>query len=187
MTTTDDPNPEQQYDVPLVRAYDTKFTPAAQDRIIRAIMNHNSLPAAAALAGVTAKTLYRWIALGVAEENDPDSGYAAFRMRVEQADAISESSNVQVVATSALKGNVEDAKWLLERRHGSKGWRKTDEQKVMGDPDAPIRIQISWPGAPQDVDPIALPTAPVDNGGDDDIVDAEVIEPEGGESSSPSV
>jgi hypothetical protein len=132
---------------------DSMFTADRQRAILGALANNHFMPAAAALAGVASQTVYRWIRLGKADmENGIISEFADFAQKVDQATATGEHNALGVVNNAAKKGDVRAAQWILERRHGDRGWAKKDTLEIAGDPSQPIVVQLTWPGAPSVVD-----------------------------------
>lgn len=140
---------EKPHAVPATAGQDSKFTDKYKGPILGALSRNHFLPAAAALAGVGVDTVYGWIRRGnIDRNNGVDSDYAEFAMNVDRAIAAGEATALKTVQKAVEQGNVTAATWLLERRHGDRGWRKTDKVEVAGDPSAPVVVQLTWPGAP---------------------------------------
>src|SRR4051794_21483658 len=93
----------------------TKLTDEAQDRIVAALRVGNTIEAAAAAAGIDARTFRRWMARG-ASSRAADAEYRAFREAVERARAQVELVLVSRIAGAAAKGSWRAAAWLLEHR-----------------------------------------------------------------------
>lgn len=83
-----------------------------QRKIVEALKNGNTRRAAAAYAGVSHMTFYRWIESNV-----------TFSDAVKVAEATAEVGHVQCVAQAAMKGNWTASAWWLERRR-PKDWRE---------------------------------------------------------------
>lgn len=153
---------------------DAKFTEDTRRKVLVALQNHHFMSSAAALAGVSVKSVYVWLQQGAKDLNDGiESDFAQFNSDVELAIATSEGRALKVVTAAAERGSTKDAQWILERRHSDR-WAKRDKVEVGGDPNQPIVVQLTWPGAAvDDADSeLALPagtTTPP-------ILDAEIVD-----------
>jgi transposase len=107
----DDPAP-----APVRGHRPTKLTDESADRIVAVLRSGGYVETAAAVAGITKRTFYGWMARGDATGTKAvDAPYRAFRERVDQARAEAESRNVAIIATAAAK-DWKAAAWLLERQ-----------------------------------------------------------------------
>ena len=74
-----------------------------------------SFSACAQALGISYESWRNWMKLGY-EGKEP---YARFFIRVQEAEAALQRECLDAVRTSIRLGNVEDAKWLLERKYSS--------------------------------------------------------------------
>jgi hypothetical protein len=165
--------------------HETLLTDEIQQRICAALAGNQFMATAAALVGISTKTVYGWLKKGA--EGDPR--YVGFVAEVEKAIAQGQGRLVQKIDAAAQQGSTADAKWLLERRYANE-WGKKDRVEVGGDPSQPITVQLTWPGQGGEKDPDAevtrrepgeLPPAQ-----DADVVDAVLVEDETDGNDQPS-
>lgn len=175
-----DPNAPVPVHTPKqLSSWELKFTEDRRRSILGAMVGNHFPSTAASLAGITITTLNSWLNKGRKDlEAGIESEYAKFVMDFEQATAIGESKPLSTVNKASDRGDLRAAMFLLERRHGKGKWEKTDRLEVGGDSSAPIVVELKWPGSPAGDAAAALPPAPIDEGTDDDVVDAEIVEPD---------
>jgi transposase-like protein len=92
----------------------SKLTPEVRERVVRAIERGALLETAAAAAGVHRDTLHHWLRRGARESRGT---YREFSDAVLRATAELEEKMAGVVTTAALGGDLDAAKWWLERRN----------------------------------------------------------------------
>jgi transposase len=108
----------------------TKLNEQTHEAIVTAVRAGNYVETAAAAAGITATTFYRWMERGEADiENDAQSPFRDFREAVEKAKAESEKIDLDLIAKAAGEGNWQAAAWRLERRFKDK-WGRNDKMKI---------------------------------------------------------
>lgn len=153
------------------------FTEERRKSILGALIGNHFPSTAAALAGIDKRTFESWLRQGRMDiERGLDTDFADFHRKVEQATAVGEQKALTVVNKASERGDLRAAQWLLERRHGKGKWEKTDRMEIGGDAGAPIVVELKWPGQRDALpEPAAALPAPED---DDDVVDAEIVEPE---------
>lgn len=117
-----------------------KLTDATRDRIVQAILAGNYMETAAAYAGISKQTLYRWIQM--ADEPDADPIYRDFRDAVETARAQSEIRNVALIQKAANDGTWQAAAWYLERTNPRR-WGRRDSVAITGEDGGPVRVEVS--------------------------------------------
>lgn len=84
-----------------------------------------SISACSQAIGITPETWRNWSALGY-QGKEP---YARFFIKIQEAEASLQKECLDAVRTSIKLGNVETAKWLLERKYSSE-FGKTSSIKV---------------------------------------------------------
>lgn len=97
------------------------LTPEVQRKVLAALRCGLSRAAAAARAGVGARTLRDWMA-----RTDTTEPYASFRAEVEAAEGACEARLAAVVFKAALE-DPNQARWLLERRFPASWGRRSAE------------------------------------------------------------
>lgn len=113
-----------------------KLTPKVQEQVCRAIADGNTRECAAELAGVGARSLFRWLAQGKAQ------GKGRFRQlwqAVQKAEAEAESHCVKVVR-KAMPKSWQAAAWWLERRR-KRRYGKAHSVEVKGDRSKPVQVE----------------------------------------------
>jgi transposase len=111
----------------------TKLDEATVTRILSVLRVGGYPEAAAGVAGIHVKTLYKWMRRGHADGEDPaDAPYRAFRSRVEQARAEGETRNVALIAQAAAQ-NWQAAAWLLERQFPER-WARVSQRTERDEP-----------------------------------------------------
>jgi len=99
------------------------LTPEVRAKVLAALRCGLSRAAAAARAGIGARTLREWMA-----RTDEAEPYASFRAEVEAAEGVCEARLAAVVFKAALN-DPNQARWLLERRFpASWGRRQPDPE-----------------------------------------------------------
>lgn len=116
----------------------SKLTPELQDKIVQALRAGNYIETAAAYAGISKNTLYRWLAN--AEDENADDAYRDFRDAVESARAQAEVRNVALIQKAANDGTWQAAAWYLERTAHQRWGRRTI---VTGEEGAPVQVEVS--------------------------------------------
>lgn len=119
-----------------------KFSLEIQDLICGLLERGNYLETAAACAGISKDTLFRWLKAGARESKGPLRGFSD---SVKRAMAKSEASDVDLIGRAALE-NWQAAAWRLERKYPER-WGRRDRMTLAGDPDAPVVIRTAWGGA----------------------------------------
>lgn len=114
----------------------SKLTAEVQGRIVAAIRAGNYAEAAAQSAGISASTLYRWLARGELEASGP---FRQFREAVVLAEAEAEVHAVAVIRR-AMPDDWRAALAYLERRHPGR-WRQRQTTELVGRDGGPIRTQ----------------------------------------------
>jgi predicted DNA-binding transcriptional regulator AlpA len=100
----------------------SKLTDVIQSKIVKAIRAGNYIETAAAYAGISKTTLYKWMQKGSRKEAPR---YAAFVNAVERALAESEVRDVMTIGTAAERGDWRAAAWRLERKNYER-WGKRE-------------------------------------------------------------
>ena len=95
------------------------LTPDVQTKVLAALRCGLSRAAAAARAGIGARTLRDWMA-----RTDDVEPYASFRVAAEAAEGVCEARLAAVVFKAALE-DPNQARWLLERRFPSSWGRRS--------------------------------------------------------------
>ena len=93
----------------------TKLTDEIIEISVENVRNGMTYTACAQAIGVTYQTWWNWCTLGY-QGKEP---YARFYIKVQEAEAALQKECLDAVRTSIRLGNVEDAKWLLERKYSS--------------------------------------------------------------------
>jgi hypothetical protein len=99
----------------------TKLTPEVQKKIVDAIRAGNYMETAAAYAGISKDTFYRWLRRGARARNGI---YKNFHDAVEKALAESEVRDVMIIANAAAT-DWKAAAWRLERKFPERWGKKT--------------------------------------------------------------
>jgi hypothetical protein len=128
----------------------SKLTLDRQERICDAIRAGVRPEAAAVYCGVSARTFYRWMAQGRAQDAEPE--FAAFVDEVEAALAEWETRDVLLIGEAA-KTDWRAAAWRLERRL-PKVYGRRERHEIANADDGPFRI-----AATPSFDPDKLSTA----------------------------
>ncbi|MGG3737207.1 hypothetical protein [Aeribacillus pallidus] len=98
----------------------SKLTPEIQKKIIDAVRAGNYMETAAAYAGISKDTLYRWLKQGARAKSGK---YKAFHDAIEKALAEAEVRDVMIIANAATS-DWKAAAWRLERKFPDKWGRK---------------------------------------------------------------
>jgi hypothetical protein len=120
----------------------TILTPIIQKEIEQLIIAGNYAVIACASVGISQASYYYWQQRGREDrKNGKKSIYSDFSETIEKAEAIAESNAIIRVDKSARGGNVESAKWFLERKF-YKRWGKNDktEHTINGGLDLNINL-----------------------------------------------
>ncbi|MHC4137370.1 MAG: hypothetical protein ACYS0K_20665 [Planctomycetota bacterium] len=91
----------------------TKLTPAAQERVVSALLLGNSRATAAKFAGIDRATLRRWMARGAEEK---ESIYAELRAAVLEAESRAKVTAMGCIMKAMREGDWRAAAWWLERK-----------------------------------------------------------------------
>lgn len=97
-----------------------KLTPEIQKRIVTALHAGNYIETAAAYAGISKDTLYRWLKQGARSKTGV---FHAFSVAVEEAMAKSEVRDVILIAKAAVQ-EWQAAAWRLERKYPDRWGRR---------------------------------------------------------------
>lgn len=99
----------------------TKLTPALQKKIVALVRKGVFASVAARACGITERTFFSWMADGrelASKEGKLDArerSLVQFFHAIEQARAEAEAEATQIVVESYLDGDINSAKWFLER------------------------------------------------------------------------
>ncbi|WP_152558002.1 hypothetical protein [Methanosarcina soligelidi] len=99
----------------IIIARKTKLTDEIIDISVQNVRAGMSLTACSQAIGISYESWRTWMSLGY-EGKEP---YARFYIRIQEAEAALQRECLDAVRTSIRLGNVEDAKWLLERKYSS--------------------------------------------------------------------
>lgn len=119
-----------------------KISPELVTEISNYVRMGNYVETAAAVAGITKDTLYRWLRKGA---NAKSGIYKQFSDAVKRAQAEAEARDVGLIGKAAVD-QWQAAAWRLERKFPDR-WGRRDRVTHSGDPDAPIVIKTVWGGA----------------------------------------
>ena len=116
-----------------------KLTEEVQDKICVAIRLGNDKKVAAALAGVSETTFYRW--LEIAELPNAKKEYREFRESIERAEAEAEVTRIARITQAADNGTWQAASWWLERKFPER-WGRNDKirQEITGNLNGAVAI-----------------------------------------------
>jgi hypothetical protein len=116
-----------------------KLTLETQDKICVAIRLGNDKKVAAALAGVSETTFYRW--LEMAELPNAKKEYREFRESIERAEAEAEVTRIARITQAADNGTWQAASWWLERKFPER-WGRNDKirQEITGNINGAVAI-----------------------------------------------
>lgn len=117
-------------------ARQSKLTPETQQKIVDAIAKGNYLETAAALGGITYKSLNNWMNKGAANKGDE---YVQFFHAVKRAEAEAEAARVERINSAGKDGNWQADAWYLERRYPDRWGKRV--QEVTGKDGGPIRFE----------------------------------------------
>lgn len=117
------------------RGRPTKLSPELGASIIAALRRGNFLETAAALAGVDAATVRRWLKRGVAE---PESPFGTFATAARVALAEAEDHDLAAIGRAADTGAWQARAWRLERRFPDR-WARRARYEHTGPGGGPIR------------------------------------------------
>jgi transposase len=104
------------------RGRPTALTPAVQKDIYNAIAAGAYVSTAAAIGGISERTLFAWMRRGAEE---PDGIYGQFVQSIKKGLAMAEMKYVLVIGEAA-KEHWQAAAWMLERRF-RKNWARNPE------------------------------------------------------------
>lgn len=102
-----------------------KLTPEIATALLEALRAGNFRQTAARAAGITKRTLSRWLAKG---EERPRSRYGRFRIEVLRAEQDAEANALRVVITAG-PADWRAAAWFLERKYPQR-WARRDPQRL---------------------------------------------------------
>lgn len=127
--------PEPESEKPRGRGRPTKLTPAIHATIVEAVQRGNYLETAAALAGLDAATLRRWVKRGT---DEPDSAFGRLADAIRRAQAESEDRDLTALAAAADGGVWQARAWRLERRFPDR-WARRARHEHTGPGGGPIQ------------------------------------------------
>lgn len=109
----------------------TKLSKEVTDKICLAIRLGNYSKVAAAMAGVSETTYYKWLKLS--EKPNAKKEFREFRESIERAEADAEVVAISRIRQAADNGDWKAAGWFLERKHGER-WGRNDKirQEITG-------------------------------------------------------
>lgn len=116
----------------------TDLTPERRDKIVQVIRTGSYQQIAAAAAGISTTTFYRWMERG-ADPNETDPRYAEFRDAVETAKAEAEAALVATIRAAAPT-NWQAAAWILERTRPDRYTRRVEHAGPGG---GPVKIETT--------------------------------------------
>lgn len=140
MDSTPKPQPPENPKKPRVGRKDQRRDEAAMERLFKALEAGNTFGNACTLAGIGARTFYRWKAEG---ETAKEGTFARqFWQKVKDAEAQAIHRNVLVIQTAAKK-SWQAAAWWLERKY-PEDWARHERitSEVSGKGGAPIQSQV---------------------------------------------
>jgi len=105
----------------------TKCTPELIDRMKENVKLGFTYSALALSLGISEDTLYSWIRKGRDEQQQP---YVSFYAALKEAEAELLAECLQQLKLSMKMGNVESAKFILERRFNNMGYGKSSQVDV---------------------------------------------------------
>lgn len=105
----------------------TKCTPELIDRMKENVKLGFTYSALALSLGISEDTLYSWIRKGRDEQQQP---YVSFYAALKEAEADLLAECLQQLKLSMKMGNVESAKFMLERRFNNMGYGKQSQVDV---------------------------------------------------------
>lgn len=126
----------------------TSLTPAVHEALIEHLEAGHAIRHAAALAGVSERSVHRWLAHGyeglALEENGepvPEhlSPFVTLLADVERARAVSVNAHLHNIATAAADGSWQASAWKLERSFPNEYGKRT---VVTGEDGGPVRVQV---------------------------------------------
>lgn len=112
------------------------LTPERLEKIVKLIRAGNYAEVAAACAGISKGTFYKWLARG-AEGEQP---FKQLVDAVETATAESEARDVMVIGQAAAR-QWQAAAWRLERKN-PKRWGRKDGLELTGDESKPVAVTV---------------------------------------------
>lgn len=121
----------------------SSLTPAVTEKVCEALKLGVSWEAAAAHAGVSAATIYRWLAQ--ADDDKKNKMFREFREQTTRARDSSEVRMAAIVMKAAQEGDAKAAQWWLERRR-SASWGRQDSMDVTvkkADPQAVLAAALT--------------------------------------------
>jgi hypothetical protein len=127
-----------------------RLTPEVHAKIVGALRDGSYVDTAAAYAGISRPTLYRWLDKGDNAAAKLENGeelteneelYLAFRDDVEEARAIAMVRNVHFITTAA-QTTWQAAAWWLERSNPQM-WGRSVKAEVSGPNNGPINVHVS--------------------------------------------
>lgn len=125
----------------------SKISPEIQARVVQAIQAGNYLEVAAAYAGLSKDTLYRWMKAGARSSSGP---YREFSDAIQKALADAEVRDVALIAKAAADGEWTAAAWRLERKFPDRWGRRVRHDvhpPAPADPLPPISAIVNDPRA----------------------------------------
>lgn len=117
------------------RGRPTKLTPETQETILNAIRAGNYIETAAALAGISKETFYKWLRRGARAKTGK---HRDFVDAVEKAQAEAEALDLQIIR-QASKKHWQAAAWRLERRSPERWGRQRLE--ITGADGGPLEME----------------------------------------------
>ena len=119
----------------------SKLTPEVIEKITSAIRMGNDNKVAAALAGISEATYYKW--LTEAEKADADPLFIEFSESVTQAQAQAEARAVSLIQKASNEGRWQASSWWLERKHPER-WGRNDKirQEISGTDGEPLVLSV---------------------------------------------
>jgi hypothetical protein len=134
----------------------TSLTADVEERIISAVKGGSYLDDAAAYAGISERTLFRWVQKGKEALNlqemgidvtDEEQRYGQFCQSLQRARSEASIRNLTLIQRAAQEGTWQAAAWYLERTNPKK-WGRKDTFEIEGvdkdtpDPRADIAILL---------------------------------------------
>lgn len=151
----------------------SKFNEDRAERLLLAARGGNTLKTSAAYAGITYTTLRRWILM--ADDPDAPPHFAEFKRDLEKARADAEVEALAHIRLAGKSGQWQADAWFLERSFPEDwGRRDTNRVELVGEGGGPVRV-VAGIGL-DNASMAALAQRLASRMGDEDIIDAEIVE-----------
>jgi DNA invertase Pin-like site-specific DNA recombinase len=115
----------------------TKLTPELVKTFTDSLAEGNAIETAAAVAGISETTYYRWLQAG---REAKGGAFWEFCEAIKRAEAESEAERVRRIRTAGQGGNWQADAWWLERRRPER-WGRKDRHEVSGPDGGPLVVK----------------------------------------------